>query len=281
MNIPNACPDLGRAVHGAATPRLDSRGEALSRVRHHARFPAATLARPGCQRGFTLSELMVTIAVLGIPSAMLARAVDNVSTTDAPAVSRQAGAALDRSFGLARRSTATSADAILAGLPPDVRGTMRIRIQPDPTNTCFDANRDAAYHQIIEFLMLQPGGALTVEFSEQLPCGPAVIMAVAPQFDATGNCNIVTCATDGQCYGGSLRCPGSVGPRSTQEKRIPTTFNEPRCYSNGTCDPVTLYFESADRLQQPPWTYSNRKAAFISMSMTGSIIRGDYTVSNQ
>ncbi|MBK9072398.1 MAG: type II secretion system protein [Myxococcales bacterium] len=231
--------------------------------------------------GFTLTELVVTVAIIGMLAATAISATKKTSTKDAPATAQAARAALSQAFRLARNSQATPADALIAGLPPEVRGSIRIRTQPDPTGECYDEWRDAPYKQFIDLMVLQPGGTMALEFSEQLPCGGATITGVARQFDVTGHCNVVTC-WPGNCDGGTLRCDDAVpGITGTQSKYAATVFYEPYCYTNGTCDPVTVYFESQDRLTKAPWTVSNRQVSYMALSLTGSVVGGKYTASNQ
>ncbi|MBK9071178.1 MAG: type II secretion system protein [Myxococcales bacterium] len=224
------------------------------------------------QAGFTLTELLVTVAVVGGLSLMA------ISFGGTPNFSREARDTMVDAVSQAHRmrSAATSFDAQNAGYPPDVRGRIRIEVRycgsnPPDGITCND--QWTPYFAVITEL-LKPGGNPAFErwregYLQMSPiecegegCRDGLAQLYARKsFDITRG---VTC--QGPPDDNPMYCDTAFTQAEGFSKLMwmggPAEAMEIWCYHNGTCDPVTYYFHNIG---------GRPELHRIAVSMTGSI----------
>ena len=270
MNKHSRLPEPVQAPVGGTEPRSNDRGYGP----HCAQNPLspATERHPSlAQAGFTLTELVVAVALIGILSAV---AVSSVKPVGMPQVYKNAVA--DIAQMQPQRSQVvtdgTTAGAIALGLPPDARGVIDavfLRCQTNPASALCEDDPNATYVRL-ELKTLRANGQLepirhTDIFQFKSHGGgnfDAVYVFAAPLFTANlDELYQVDTFSNRQWFGGrnyGIFTQGNVG-ENTPHRTI--------CYQNSTCDPVSylIYgFNQTGCLGQ--------QASMISISMTGSIL---------
>ena len=104
--------------------------------------PSHLPKRPSSQGGFTLTELVVTVAVVGVVAAVAAINTGRRDAHARTAVLDAAAPALSKASRVVNYSDASPADAIALSLPPEVRG--RVVINPVLCSALSATERDSA-----------------------------------------------------------------------------------------------------------------------------------------
>lgn len=224
------------------------------------------------QAGFTLTELVVVVAVVGVLAAAASVAIG--PSERAPGRSPAAiGAALVDVSGDTHsmsKSTATSADALAAGYPPDVRGRMKTTVhycpgtvrgiaEPVPSDLGFDCSTSMFTYVQVRVERLKANGGFELISKQYIPFSSSAIVngnvvpydGVLAMYATPGayvSNGIAQCVNDPYgnvnwfCFDNELMRSRNASPVAAEILGHQDTPFEVRCYVNGTCDPVTYWF---------------------------------------
>lgn len=234
------------------------------------------------QEGFTLVEVMITAAIVAVLGGIA------VSMRTSEPWSYRIRDEASASFAQARHqitaSTATSADAIAAGLHPDVRGRVVLTTQECTPETKPDGIECPTEGQVYAYYVLKterllPGGSFETIATKYIQTGghpdcqsspdPGCAQAGAirvlqrKSFDVTSG---LPCSGVESCRALTLSPPSDfaiIDGAAAPLQQLDNNANDVYCYNNGTCDPITYYFAMHD---------SAPEFHRLAVSTTGSIV---------
>ena len=219
------------------------------------------------QRGFTLTELVVTVAIVGVLGTVAAVSLKPESTVTGMTTDLAYEHRHVRNF---TAGGATSADAIASGFPPDFRGRIisKYKVCPGyegselPPGTdlgfpCVKFRASDAVYLEVQAQRLKAGGGLETLSTTRVPSiwssndSAMAYVYYTPDANLTQGiaCSGTACSVGSSWT--SLRGPfedkyldyyAMLGTHSFGDTSDITL----RCYYNGTCDPITYWFVFKD-----------------------------------
>lgn len=215
--------------------------------------------------GFTLTELVVAVAIIGI--LVGAASVSIKRTSSANSITTQVAVAHSNLRRLSQ-GTATPADAIAAGFPPDFRGRVVSAYRPCPgeSGSPHPANTDLGFpckrigptdpvYLEVKAQRLMAGGTFETFSLTNLPVSYGGATNSIQAVYVTGGASITSGIS---CAGADCEVMASWFPnRSKLDGELngmqlgTTSFGDLsdvsiRCFSNGMCDAVTYWFVFQD-----------------------------------
>ena len=240
------------------------------------------------QRGFTLTELLVTIAIVGGLTAM---GYSALASDDPMAIANDARS--DTAVAYTTRSgiitDGTTGAAVLAGLPPDARGVIDadgLNCQTHPGSPLCEGRTisNLPYIRLTTKTLRASGVLETVRHVDVQQYGPGgdtdftmVSAWISRQFFATPSDAYAAPLIPGQTGVWIDVSPAfetsyiSLINHTTTGANLGNTWRS-LCYANGTCEPTTFLF-----VVQKGHYCATKGVSFLSISMTGSIVTSSET----
>lgn len=253
--------------------------------------PKSTCFRGGVA-GFTLTEVMVTVAIVGIVSGIgvvIINSAKKVAKQELPTLTGPASYAVGIHAQQRRAITdGTSEAAVALGFPPDVRGVINAGfidcVSGSPKDPyCTGKTKpagwmDGPYYAHLKLQTIRASGVLETIDEEYflIHQNAALDVRMKKEFSVSPG-DLVPQGSNGTINVDSWSAIGD--PKYNPAMVLSTNFF---CYQNGTCDPVTYVFLDKKYCSMGGATKTVQAGATaLSVSMTGSITSRVITIPEQ
>lgn len=236
------------------------------------------------QRGFTLTEAMITVAIVGILGLVVVKNAKPSNLHTNAALRNATLPVVSKAFRVLHSSDASPADAIAAGLPPDARGKVEMSLVACSSLTGEDKEKTAKMcgmtgDNSMRWLIFKSNPGVVSVRLEMLRAGGTferISTSFMPWYwDTPFTVMNLYVAPDAFITSGAAGCPNGCATATTLPA-IGTSFQTiqqqvgqpgPKiyCYANGTCDPVTYFFHVNDVKTNV------KKLSRIAVTATGAI----------